>query len=403
MAQLAERCAWDAEVARSNRVTPTKIAAITAQNKPQGLTLRLVLHLCGGKIMGEFNYAADTFNGCFVCFIGQCDHEVFIDEIIKRSEATYTNLVFFDGNDCKSLTNIISSHNFPSPVDISIINNVSENTIASLRELKSKKIIRNIYISALGVYYILPHQDVYYGVERWDYMGTPEPLMILDCSVQTCTQIHVLIKTVESIVQSILQFKPKNDIEKILMTDIWFQRYIQYVKDRKSPACGGMYICDEIQRQSQADDVFRNHYGRCEDIAFSVSLVLNHPQINVDCRQVTASRNDGFNHSWNIVCCDGKEYYLDVTHNITCSPNRIPGSLKSNSYNTQFTLLGINESKVKYGVTKEYEHKNISVSSYDRDKINTILEDMVNRNMTQLTWDEPLVTKSRFISNSTIT
>ena len=74
------------------------------------------------------------------------------------------------------------------------------------------------------------------------------------------------------------------------------QKHVQYIAGQESLGVDGTYICDGIDRESRVTDVLKNHFGRCEDIAFSAALVLNHPQIAVPCRQVSAVR-DSFNHS----------------------------------------------------------------------------------------------------------
>lgn len=336
----------------------------------------------------------EPISGGTACFIDDRFPELNKNNAIANTKTSYTRLVFFKETCLYDCIGHIAD--FPGKVDICLIGCASKTLLNTLTDMQQQGIIRQIILSLLDVYGSLDYDGLLIGTERWDYFGTPDGLAFLDLSIQKISDVKRLLSAIDSIVESILLFNPCNDLEKIIAVDLWFQKNVQYIQGKESFAIDGVYICDTIDRDSRAEDVILHRFGACGDIAFTAAMVLNHPKINVPCRQVSSVRQDGFNHSWNIVTCRHSDYYIDFTHNITRNPNRVPQALKAKSYSFKFTLLGLNDAEFKYGTTTAYSHDNISPDSFNRNHIQQLLHSYASRGIS-LSWDESVVKTTRFI------
>lgn len=331
--------------------------------------------------------------GKMICFAG--NHFPKLDlSATETLEASYSSVVFFDQCDFFVLQEMFNL--FPAPLDVCLVGCVSFESVEKLLALQKNGKVRKILVSIADVYNIFPYADIMVGAERWENWGTPDGLLELDLSVSNVGDIQKLRPPIDDIVDEILKHNPTGDLEKILLVDLWFQKNVQYIKDRESQAQGRIYLCEGMNRESQAEDVIMHHFGRCEDIAFTAAMILNHPKICVPCRQVSVARA-GFNHSWNIITLDGVDYYTDFTHNITRNPNLVSNALKARSYCPQFTLLGLRDAFAKYGTTEEYPSDCFSIESYDRQKIDETLKRFVSEGI-PLSWDDHLVMDSVLLS-----
>lgn len=330
-----------------------------------------------------------TMCGKLICFFG--DRFPTTDlSAVEASTVSYSSLVFFQQRDFFALEDKLP--HIPAPVDVCLVGCVSTELLEYLQELQKAGRIRRTLVSIADVYKALPFTDVSVGAEKWDNMGTPDGLCELDYSVVNVGDVQKLLPSIEHIVDEIAGYRPTSDLERILLVDLWLQRNVQYIKGRESQAQGGIYLCEDMNRESLAEDVILHHFGRCEDIAFTAAMILNHPRISVPCRQVSASRI-GFNHSWNIITLEESDYYTDFTHNITRNPDLVPNALKARSYSPQFTLLGVRDALSKYGTTNEYHNDYFSIESYDRAKIEITLNKLTSMGIS-LSWDDHLVMDS---------
>lgn len=125
-----------------------------------------------------------------------------------------------------------------------------------------------------------------------------------------------------------------NDVEKIIYIDNWFQKNIQYIKNKVTKdSLGREYYCDEINKEATASDVFINNYGTCEDITASIATILR--QLKIKCNEIHA---DG--HAWLIVNLENENYIWDCTYNITRNPNITENGIKATKYSYEYTLIG---------------------------------------------------------------
>jgi len=130
-------------------------------------------------------------------------------------------------------------------------------------------------------------------------------------------------------------------LEQIIWIDNWMQKNIQYIKNRETSANGEIYICEKIEKQAVVTDVFKNHFGVCEDISASIAAILYFLDITFEVLQ-------GNGHAWLLVEVEGNDYLWDCTHNITRNPNRVHEALKASEYSHSFTLIGQNDYISKY-------------------------------------------------------
>ena len=180
-----------------------------------------------------------------------------------------------------------------------------------------------------------------------------------------------LLNQADEVIDWIENSSPESELDKVLLLDLWFQKNIQYIKGRESIAGGKTYVCEEISRESQTEDVLLSHFGVCADIAFTACLILNHPRMNIYCRQIHSEEQQ---HSWNVIKLNEKEFYTDFTHNITRNPYRLSETLMTTAYCCDNTLLGKTEACVKYGVPSNYTGIDLSDISYSRVDINNCLQ-----------------------------
>lgn len=227
----------------------------------------------------------------------------------------------------------------------------------------------------------------------------PDSLHPYDDTARQVLDINDLLLKAGTIAKSIAAMSPVSDLEKTLLVDAWIQQNIQYATGKESSVDGGVSICESISAPSNVHDPLLHGYGRCEDIALTTALILNHPVLGIHCRQVGAFRSNGFNYSWNIVNYNGNEYYTEFTHNITRNPHRASGALRAAPYSYQFTLLGINDATGKYGTTELYSSKDIFLDSLDRDEIMTTALSLQSRDVLKTKWDPSPIIPSVFVKN----
>ncbi|QUC66354.1 transglutaminase-like domain-containing protein [Aristaeella hokkaidonensis] len=325
------------------------------------------------------------------CFIGKRFRDV--GELWNPTEIQeYDNLVFFDN---EGLEDFISRVKKTDPVVfVSLVGCGTIEQLQRLSEMLSDGIkLEEITVSVDMVYKLLDYPNLWLGSEMWkateNCSGRLEPLDFADVNGRTCAfnvfSATKLLAKANEIIDWIESWKPVNNLEKVLLLDIWFQRTIQYIKDKESIAGGETYVCEDMVRSSLTEDVLLNHYGVCSDIAFSAALILNNPKVNIHCRQVSANC-----HSWNIIRIEDKEYYMDFTHNITRNPYRLSDALMTAGYCSNNTLLGKKDAMKKYEGPFDYPGDHLSDKSYDRKTIQKCLGDFKRKGI-ELTWIPQLV------------
>lgn len=315
-------------------------------------------------------------------------------EIDMSDDAIYSRIVFIDNVE-ESIIPYFQSMSFPGKIDVCFCDVNTKGVIDALHLRENNK-IHDIVITPNCIY-SLRDTSFLLGYENWNNSWAPDALQPFDMSAQRVLDIYDLVEQAGNIANTIASSKPTSDLEKIVLTDAWIQKNIQYATGKESSADGGIYVCESIKKDSNVHDPFLHGFGRCEDIALVATLILEHPALGVHCRQVRVSRNDEFNHSWNIVTCNGKEYYTDFTHNITKNPNRAIGALRATSYSYQFTLLGIEDAADKYGTTVFYKNKTISPSSLDREEIETAIQRLKHRGVIETSWNSKPIIPSYFV------
>ncbi len=161
-----------------------------------------------------------------------------------------------------------------------------------------------------------------------------------------------------------------SNLEKIILLDLWCQKNIQYIKNRVSICGGKEYIVDSVDRQSIMPDVLLNHYGTCEDISSSISMVLTF--LNIEHYMV----NDlNIGHAWILAKLEGKYYIWDATHNITRGTFRLENELRVSNYDCKFTLIGYETVPSKYYSFEKFINP-VSISEYSREKIKAALTNL---------------------------
>ena len=345
--------------------------------------------------------AFDSTLGSHIIFFKEEYPEEDLYKAIAESKASYTQLVFYNKAAAREAGTLIKEFPFKgkerNTIRVHLIDCVDNELIELLLDLKREHMILEIYVSMPDVYKVIEQSGIKPGIEIWDDWGKPDALRFCDIVINDVSKIKELTPYVEQVVEDLLKYHPQNDLETILLLDIWMQRYIQYIKGKESVGKEGIYICDDLDRDSNLTDVLLHHFGRCEDIAFTAALILNHPRIGMFCRQVSVVREDGFNHSWNMVRCNGKEYYIDFTHNITRNPQKVSNALKAESYSNLFTLLGKKDAEKKYGFPVGYSAENISSTSFDKKTICDAITRLQKREGIKLSWQEPLSYVSRLV------
>lgn len=282
-------------------------------------------------------------------------------------------------------------------VQVSISNTVSIFIIDRLLQLKEKGEIEKIFITVDCIYENLETCRKYLnqltiGVENWknnSNFGENEGVWPLSES-DTLDVIEKHGEKINRIIEDVLSNKPNTDLEKIVLVDAWFQKNIQYVQGEKSNGPGGIiYYAPDNTERAKLSTVFEKKYGECRDIATAVAIVLNDPRLGIKCRVI-----EYIDHCWNVVKYDGKEYYLDVTHNITRNPNKVKGALKAMCYSDSKTLIGRYE-KDCYCVDRTYFNTSLlQDKGFDREIINEVVSHLKARGAIEQNWGEELNVKT---------
>lgn len=305
-------------------------------------------------------------------------------------DSTSLAITVLDKASTKDLLILINDINilekFKTRIDISLGVDLDNNQIEKIIHIDSQHYIRSIRIPVQFVYKYLDCYNFEVGAEVWDNYGAPAGLEVIDESVRTILSIMELMPKVEAVVNFISSSNPISDLEKILLLDYWLQRHIQYIKAKETVGIDGIYICNSMNREAVASDVLLNHYGRCSDIAFVAALILNHPKVNIQCRQVI-SRKDCFNHSWNIALCGDGEFFVDFTRNITRNKRRRLDAIQALSYCPIYTLLGKKNSIVQeYGISDIYDCNRVSPDDYDREMLSQKVKELISNGKIQAEW-----------------
>lgn len=307
---------------------------------------------------------------------------------LKAEGSVCADFVFCDRISPGDVEEMMLAKQYVKQANISVLSDVTDN-LCILKQSEYPILLENVFLPISEYYQMRYTDNVKFGYEYWMNFDAPSGLRPFVDGIK----INSLMPYVETLIDDLSKYAPTNELEMIIMLDIWLQENIQYATGKESKYSGKIYCCPQLTRDSSNDDVLKNHFGRCEDIALSVSLILNHPRVNIKCRMVGTSRPDGFNHAWNIVECDGKQYVCDFTHNITRNPNKVCDALKAKSYNYQFTLLGLGEFYEKYGSSDEYDISKISYTSYRRDIIAECVANLISKGIST-EWDDSVVLDS---------
>lgn len=309
-------------------------------------------------------------------------------------------LVFFGEPNEESLSVIKNNKDYLDSItykQLHFVSNKPQKAEEISNALKKHFQIESISVPVSEFFNYLAQDNYNLGLEKWDEgFGSPHGIENVEDQLCSIVSNKKLIPYVENIINDLQNLNVKTDIEKIVYIDLWIQKNIQYIVGRESKRTVNgkkeVYICESISDEARVDDVLINHFGRCQDIAFSVALILNHPKIGIKCRQVANSSKD-INHSWNIVTINGADYIMDFTRNITRNPNQVSGALKAFAYSPMFTLLGKDEVESYYTQNKVYDTHNISNESVDRGLIFEAVEKFKARGV-ETNWGDFLVVDS---------
>lgn len=326
--------------------------------------------------------------------------EVKIEELISLGDFYKAYFVF---QKCVSEENIKEIHQISSKlshIQISLLDNAIEK-IDVVHDFFKENHNISIVASIADYYRVHTTCNVKVGYEFWNDYDIPTGLRELTDNIKKTCDIACIKDKIEKIIDEILPVSTCSELEKIILTDIWFQRNVQYISGPKSTCEDIIYYCPDIKRESANDDVILNRFGRCEDIAFTAALILNHPKMNIKCRMVGASRSDGFNHAWNMIDYNEKVYYFDFTRNITRNPEKVPQTLKAMSYWTNYTLLGEDKAETIYGKCIGYDSNRISLESFSEEEKKKCIRNLSEEKQVPMLWGKSVVqySYSRSISD----
>lgn len=332
------------------------------------------------------------YSGQFICFIDDRFEDVDLKKAISEANARFTDLVFFSEETALRFENIISDFNFIGNININLVGCASKRLIDAINA-SCYDCLKDIRVSPDDIYIALDYDNIITGIEMWLYNKVPIHLK----QIEETNQLRKHMSRVESIINDIVQFNPQTNLERILLLDIWIQKHIQYISDTEVKVKDGVYICESITTQPNYIDILTNNYGSCEDIAFLCSLVLNNPRIGIKCRQIAIyDSTAGLNHSWNIVECDGAEYIIDFTHNITRSPTVSELAYMTTEYHDTYTLIGLNDFNGKYNAITPYPMEKVSLTQFDRLQIIATLDKLKKKGVV-LHWDAQPCVPSQFL------
>ena len=320
-----------------------------------------------------------------------------IETIDRFIEGDYfrVNLVFFDEPNKEVFDYLVKNRESIQTITSRILHFVGvlpQTAKAVITKIKEIFLIDSVSVPIAEIYNYLGEDEYRVGLEQWIYLySSIGSIENIDRKLQKINDCKKLIPYAEEIINSILEYNPQSDIEKVVLFDLWMQKHVQYIKGKESKRDEEIYICKEFKKsEADADDVLLNHFGRCQDIAFTAALVLNHPKLNVACRQISSV---SCNHSWNIITYDCLEYYTDFTRNITRNPYQVQGALKAYAYCPQFTLLGKKDAEPVYVNSDIYNTDNIAKESVDRRLIQAAVEKFKAQGV-ETNWGDFLVKES---------
>lgn len=156
------------------------------------------------------------------------------------------------------------------------------------------------------------------------------------------------LKRIRDIISGLSEkYKGLSDLEKTILISNYLQNRVQYVdEDNVSVGSKGMYITDSrglpitYQLVGSPETVLLQDFGLCCGIGNATTLLLNNPEMNVNMRSV-----HNWGHIWNVVCLDGKYYFVDNTWNITRNKDQYPASLKAKSFSSDYLFFGTDTAK----------------------------------------------------------
>ena len=107
---------------------------------------------------------------------------------------------------------------------------------------------------------------------------------------ETQTAINGIIKN------KFRNFEGMSYLEKIVAVDAFIQQNMQFMNDSEYNIFGEIYPPFKNLEWDTHNplEVLKNGGGVCEGISDTLTLLLNNPVANVDCRRVSAG-----NHTWN--------------------------------------------------------------------------------------------------------
>lgn len=221
--------------------------------------------------------------------------------------------------------------------------NLDDSVINELQILQAKLFKRRftklVFSLSLAVNHPLSDQ-VYVGT--YAKCGELEFVQPFNGGTLTYEKFKEVLPCAKKLAETIETENLDSTLEKIIWIDSWFQENIQYIKDRETPGPSGeKYICDNINAAAIVPDVFKNHYGTCEDISASIAILLDYLKIPYETVQVDY-------HAWLLVAIEKCYYIWDCTHNITRNPHKATNGLKATEYSHAFTLVGTDSYPTKY-------------------------------------------------------
>lgn len=328
-----------------------------------------------------------------------CDVEKALQVLPLDTSYSFGQIILLNDSQLVNIEEIAAA--IGKRADVSICYQIHENDIEKLVELKQRGVIHNIsvtpdlipYLISLGTRGIT---QFIIGSEKWikySFANFPYGLFHMGRNENTIENIGSSLKLAENVATEILGQNPQNELETVLLVDAWIQRNIQFIKNRETEMEieGKTYVCEDCKKEALLNDVLENHYGVCEDISFSVALILSDPRIGIKCRTVS-----NINHTWNIVEVEGTEYFFDATRNITRGEGRLPYALKATRYTTNRTLFGYDDYPTEYAtINSRFDNTKLSHKSFDRNRLSKAVETMKHDGRLIDNWGNHLIMNSR--------
>lgn len=169
-----------------------------------------------------------------------------------------------------------------------------------------------------------------------------------------------------------------SEIQRLIIISNYIQMYTQFVGGRITESKEGSYIIPngvlfDENSQRQVNTVLLKNYGVCFSISNAMVLLGNNPYLGLNIRETFYP-----GHAWNIIkLSNGECYHIDITRNISRSPNRIENAIKASCFYSRYLLFGsetantLETNKIHPDLFFPY---NISKKDFDRECLSSNIE-----------------------------